>query len=76
MPSVLERLLARLDGLADGQVDDETKQIFAETRDELRKLNAAALDELEQREAEKEHGELARRFPALKNRPPRRTCSA
>jgi hypothetical protein len=66
--SVLERLLSRLDEQADGNTDEETKQIFREVRDELKKLNEG----IEESRVEKEERlRLERRYPAFRTRPPK-----
>jgi hypothetical protein len=66
--SILERLLRELQNHSEGAEDKNTRQLFTEVRDELRKLNEHFSGSAEDREAAERFDELSKRFPALKTR--------
>jgi hypothetical protein len=68
---VITQLMRALQQRAETSDDRSTKQLFTEVRDELRKLNENLSGAQASEEQVEEHEELARRYPAMKTRPPR-----
>jgi hypothetical protein len=68
---VIDQLMRAMRRRTEDSADDELKTVFREFTTELRKLNEGMAGDRANEEQLAEHEELARRYPALKNRPPR-----
>jgi hypothetical protein len=70
-PDAIEALMRALQRRAEDEGDKNTRTLFTEVRDELRKLNDNLAGTHADDDLVAEHEDLSRRYPALKTKPPR-----
>jgi hypothetical protein len=70
-PDAIDALMRALQRRAEDEGDKNTRTLFTEVRDELRKLNDNLSGQHADDDLAAEHEDLSRRYPALKTKPPR-----